>query len=511
MFILDLPISSAGSCHGTPCVDHVEVDNNQGIKQNRKQDTDSLGKASKPNPFGGVKPSETQKLNSALLSSGLAEENIDLNTLSPNSKTILGIPILEYLENNRYVFKFEDEPGKTNAPKSSNNFQDFYKEFERMREYYEAKLQGFKESQEMQMVFNAMLPGAYAPKSAISSLANLLGSLTFASSKQLAGSAINEIADYAARWAMRVAKNNPNASQMMKEISTILKGIIVDCLSSTQGGDSTSSSTISGGDCHDHSTPHIQSSQVSHTSVPHTHNHDNSNGSHVSTEDAPPPPPTQDIHDHSHDTTTTSEPISTATSQHTHGDVTNSNGHVHEHSHEDKSPVTINESEKPCSEASSGAVDNCHDETPTLETGTRITTDDIHNDTGHKHAEASENVEVGKVGVYDKYSGECVDEIPVAYYDYYQPESYDYSCEVVEEVKDNVGSSTDIVGTASHVTEQKQNEVIIEQKYLAFARDELKIVEGKISNLQSDKNANKNELGALSGQKDVLTRRIASA
>lgn len=473
MFILDMPINPAG-CQGVPCLDHVENENQPPKQKSSTQGTDSLGRANKQTPFTQVNPSTQQDLNSKLLSSGLSEENMDLNRLTPNSKTMSGVPLEEYLNSNRYVFKFEDGRGRSGAPVANDQFLKWYKEQEEMQKIFEERLKaiflGTKEEQEHRQIFNAMMFGACSPKAAIASLANILASVTFASSKQLAGQAINDIADFAARWARNVIKNNPQLAQMMKEISSILKGIIVDCLQSTQGCDSTSPSTTSYDGCGGHDAPHIQASPVAHQTG------------------------------HTHHVTHTHEPTTTTYDEHTepapaHEDATSNNSAITTTEH------THNEHEEPTS-CDGTSTEGCQDEATTTETASESGTEHDHVDEG--------NVEGGSVKVYDKYTGECVDDIPIVYYDYYEDDC-NASCAVVPEVNNDVGNAEGVVRGTTNVLNQKVEEVKIEKKAVQVAGEELQVVDNKISNLLSGKDINKNQLASLLGQKEVLTRRIASA
>jgi len=307
----------------------------------------------------------------------------------------------------------------------------------------------------------------------------MLGSLTFASAKQLAGQAINDIADFAARWAMSVAKKYPHLAQMMKDISSILKGIIVDCLKSTQGCDSTSPSTTSHDGCGGHDTPHIQVSPVAHHSTGHTHN---------------------DTHTHEPTTTTTHDEHPVATP--THEDTTSNDAvTTAPHNHNEHKEPVITTSEPHDSSCDETSTEGCQDETTTTETAS-----------GTEHTNADEgNIEGGSVKIYDKYTGECVDEVPIVYYEYYYGDDCGASCAVVPEVNNDINIAQGVVTNTTSVLNQKVEEVKIEQMAVKVAGEELQVVDNKISNLLSGKDANKNQLTSLLGQKEVLTRRIASA
>jgi len=104
-----------------------------------------------------------------------------------------------------------------------------------------------------------------------------------------------------------------------------------------------------------------------------------------------------------------------------------------------------------------------------------------------------------------------VDEVPIVYYEYYYGDDCGASCAVVPEVNNDINIAQGVVTNTTSVLNQKAEEVKIEQMAVKVAGEELQVVDNKISNLLSGKDANKNQLTSLLGQKEVLTRRIASA
>ena len=233
MFILDMTIGMAGGCNEPPCVG-IEGEKKE-VVEKKPSKSDKWGGAQVTiNPFPKVSESLRQLLNQKLLAAGLTEKELDFNNLSPSEKSDKGVPISQYLKGG-YSLGRAKKADQQHV--SSDPALDFWKEQQLQRlmtEQLERYLEANKESQELERVFQAMMGGSYNPKGSISALGNLLGSLTFASAKQLAGSSISDIADWASRRALRVAKGDPNSNEA-KEILSILKGIVANCLMQAQG------------------------------------------------------------------------------------------------------------------------------------------------------------------------------------------------------------------------------------------------------------------------------------
>lgn len=146
-----------------------------------------------------------------------------------------GDKIADKLKSDRFeVVKVGDS--KTSSLKDS--VQEFLTQLgdtgltnEELQKMLEVKLASSKESREMDLVLTLLTFSTSNPTSVISSLKNLLGSLTSPAAKELAGSSISSVADFAKYQALSQAKYK-GCTDAAKELLSALRGAISNAVCS---------------------------------------------------------------------------------------------------------------------------------------------------------------------------------------------------------------------------------------------------------------------------------------
>lgn len=133
---------------------------------------------------------------------------------------------------------------------------------EELQKLLEVKLSSSKESREMDLVMTIMTFCTSNPTGVISSLKNLLGSLTSPAAKQLAGSSIGQVTNFAVGEALSAAKYK-GSSDAAKDLLAALKGAMSTAVNScTCSHDGCSQGEL---DTHSENLTNVASQPTTHT------------------------------------------------------------------------------------------------------------------------------------------------------------------------------------------------------------------------------------------------------
>lgn len=182
-----------------------------------------------------------------------------------------GDKVAKALRNPKHeVVKIGDSRGVSSSDiKSAPSIENFLSQAgetglnnEELQKLLEVKLSGSKESREMDLVMTIMTFCTSNPVGVISSLKNLLGSLTSPAAKQLAGSSIGQVTNFAADQAINAAKYKGSADAA-KDLLAALKGAMSTAINSCNcSHDGCSQGEL---DTHSENLTNIASTPTSHT------------------------------------------------------------------------------------------------------------------------------------------------------------------------------------------------------------------------------------------------------